>query len=263
MVSRMTVLSRILKCLRPRARRPCRHGSRPPKARAGRPCRGRTAPPPRLAAETAAPVAPDQAIVSGTANWPRKRRRSKTCAPPSRGLTDCSLKRSAQRTVLADGNPQARLMSWARDPGGDEDGRGCPSLAVPGNCWTACWRPFPSTGQAFTSPTSCRVAAAGQPHADDGGHGCTACPSSSGRSSSATRRRLFASGGYSMQNLLGINEGDSLKSRGRWVDYPLANGSKIKAIATLHPAYLVSRGRRSWRGGISRRSRKALAQTSS
>jgi DNA polymerase len=48
---------------------------------------------------------------------------------------------------------------------------------------------------------------------------------------------LVCLGGPSMQALLGTSEG-IMKSRGRWTKY--ATGKRtIRAIATLHPAYLL------------------------
>jgi uracil-DNA glycosylase family 4 len=74
---------------------------------------------------------------------------------------------------------------------------------------------------------------------------------------------LVCVGGYSMQNLLGINEG-IMKARGRWVDYPVGNGNKIKAIATLHPAYLLrSPGQKKLAWRDFQAIAKALAPTSS
>ena len=53
---------------------------------------------------------------------------------------------------------------------------------------------------------------------------------------------LLCLGGPATQSLLGVKEG-ILRARGRWFDYEISgpNGTSrsIKALATLHPAYLL------------------------
>ena len=82
------------------------------------------------------------------------------------------------------------------------------------------------------------LASAGQPHADAAGdrhlHAVHRTPDRAGQprsscSASAARRRRIC---------LGIKEG-ILRTRGRWFTYRTEDGREIRALPTLHPAYLL------------------------
>jgi uracil-DNA glycosylase family 4 len=49
---------------------------------------------------------------------------------------------------------------------------------------------------------------------------------------------LVCLGGPAAQNLLNVKDG-ILRTRGRWFDYRTDNGRTIRALPTLHPAYLL------------------------
>ena len=49
---------------------------------------------------------------------------------------------------------------------------------------------------------------------------------------------MICLGGPAAQNLLDIKEG-ILRARGRWFTYRTDGGREIRALATLHPAYLL------------------------
>ena len=49
---------------------------------------------------------------------------------------------------------------------------------------------------------------------------------------------LICLGAASMQTLLGVKEGIT-RARGKWTNYAPESASPIKAMATLHPAYLL------------------------
>jgi len=49
---------------------------------------------------------------------------------------------------------------------------------------------------------------------------------------------LLCLGGPATQNLLGVKDG-ILRTRGRWLPYKTEDGREIRALPTLHPAYLL------------------------
>jgi uracil-DNA glycosylase len=49
---------------------------------------------------------------------------------------------------------------------------------------------------------------------------------------------LLCLGGPATQNLLGLKDG-ILRTRGRWFTYKAEDGREIRALPTLHPAYLL------------------------
>jgi DNA polymerase len=54
----------------------------------------------------------------------------------------------------------------------------------------------------------------------------------------AAPRILVCLGGSAAQTLLGLKEGIT-RTRGSWFDYRIEDGRTIKALAMLHPAYLL------------------------
>ncbi len=171
----------------------------------------------------------------------------------------CALKTTAKSLVFADGNPQGRVMFVGEAPGADEDRSGVPFVGRSGQLLDRMlaaigldrtkvyianvipWRP---PGNRTPTPQEAAVC---QPFIER-------------QVELADPDILVCLGGPAAQSLLGITEG-ILKSRGRWSSYDTGTRT-IRAIATLHPAYLLRQPlqkRLAWRDF--KAIRAALAET--
>src|SRR6266853_5361318 len=148
----------------------------------------------------------------------------------------CALKSTATRLVFADGNPQARVMFVGEAPGREEDLEGLPFVGRSGklldlmmaaigiNRTTAYianiipWRP---PGNRTPTPQESQIC----------------LPFIQRQIELADPDVLVCLGGRAAHALLGVKEG-ILRTRGRWFPYPTGS-REIRAIATLHPAYLL------------------------
>jgi DNA polymerase len=148
----------------------------------------------------------------------------------------CSLKATASRLVFSDGTPGSRLMLVGEAPGAEEDREGRPFVGRSGRLLDRMlatigldrsgvyianiipWRP---PGNRTPTPQETAIC----------------LPFITRQIELANPDILVCLGGPSSQTLLGRKEG-ILKLRGQWFDYPLA-GRSIRALATLHPAYLL------------------------
>ena len=148
----------------------------------------------------------------------------------------CALKHRATQLVFADGNPQSRLMLIGEAPGAEEDRQGLPFVGRSGQLLDRMlaaigldrtkvyianivpWRP---PGNRTPTPQEAAVC---QPFIER-------------QIALADPDILVCLGGPSAQALLGTKDG-ILKSRGRWTTYDTGS-RRVRAIATLHPAYLL------------------------
>lgn len=148
----------------------------------------------------------------------------------------CSLKATATRLVFADGNPDAAIMAVGEAPGGDEDRQGLPFVGRSGQLFDQMlkaigldrtqvyvtnitpWRP---PGNRTPTPLETAIC----------------LPFITRQIELVAPKVLLCLGAASAQTLLGSKEG-ILRSRGRWVDYALPDGS-ARAMPMLHPAYLL------------------------
>ncbi|NIX76730.1 uracil-DNA glycosylase [Microvirga terricola] len=149
----------------------------------------------------------------------------------------CALKFSAKNLVFADGTPKSRVMLVGEAPGADEDRIGKPFVGRSGQLLDRMlaaigldrtqvyianvvpWRP-----PGNRTPTPQEVAI------------CK--PFIARQIELANPDILVCLGGPSVQNLLDVKDG-ILRTRGRWFSYRTEGGRDIKALATLHPAYLL------------------------
>lgn len=149
----------------------------------------------------------------------------------------CALKFSARNLVFSDGNPQARVMLVGEAPGGEEDRAGKPFMGRSGQLLDRMlaaigldrtqvyianivpWRP---PGNRTPTPQEIAI--------------CK--PFIERQIELAAAEFMLCLGGPSTQNLLGTKEG-ILRARGRWSTYQTAAGRQIRALPTLHPAYLL------------------------
>lgn len=148
----------------------------------------------------------------------------------------CGLKATATQLVFGDGNPNAEIMFVGEAPGADEDRQGVPFVGRAGRLLDKLlasigldrskvyianivpWRP-----PGNRTPTPLEVAAC--------------LPFIRRQIELVDPKILVCLGAPSAQALLGGKEG-ILRMRGRWCSY-LCGAKEIRAIAMLHPAYLL------------------------
>jgi len=148
----------------------------------------------------------------------------------------CALRTTATQLVFADGNPQARVMFVGEAPGRDEDIEGLPFVGRSGKLLD---RMIAAIGLDRSKAYIANVI----PWRPPGNR--TPTPQESAVCLPFTLRQieladpdiLVCLGSPSTQTLLNSKDG-ILKTRGRWL--PFHTGTReIRAIATLHPAYLL------------------------
>lgn len=148
----------------------------------------------------------------------------------------CGLKQTARRLVFADGQPGARLMFIGEAPGRDEDEQGLPFVGRSGQlldrmlaaihldrkqCFIANVVPWRPPGNRTPTPQEVE----------------TCKPFVIRQIELVQPEILVFLGGASAAALAGTTEG-ILKLRGRWLT-PAIGGRDYRAMATLHPAYLL------------------------
>jgi len=169
----------------------------------------------------------------------------------------CALKSMAKQLVFADGNPQARVMFVGEAPGRDEDIEGLPFVGRSGKLLDLM---MAAIGLDRTSAYIANII----PWRPPGNR--TPTPQESAICLPFTLRQieladpdlLVCLGGPSAQTLLNVRDG-ILKARGRWFTHHTGTRD-IRAIATLHPAYLLRQPlqkRLAWRDFLA--IKKALA----
>ena len=149
----------------------------------------------------------------------------------------CSLKNTASHTVIGDGNPQAKIMFIGEAPGAEEDMIGKAFVGRSGKlldkmlktvnlnrnlcyiCNILPWRP-----PGNRSPADAEIA--------------VCLPFLKKQIELVNPDYIFALGAVAVNSLLGSAETIS-KLRGKWMEYELETGKKIKVIAGYHPAYLL------------------------
>jgi DNA polymerase len=148
----------------------------------------------------------------------------------------CALKVSAKSLAFADGNPNGRVMLVGEAPGGEEDRAGKPFVGRAGQLLDRMlgsigldrsqvyianivpWRP---PGNRTPTPQEIAIC----------------LPFITRQIELAAPEVLVCLGGPSTQTLLAAKDG-ILRTRGRWFSYQ-AGAREIRALACLHPAYLL------------------------
>jgi uracil-DNA glycosylase len=153
------------------------------------------------------------------------------------GFDGCALKFSAKNLAFADGNPEGRVMLVGEAPGADEDRIGKPFMGRSGQLldrmlatigldrsqvYVANIVPWRPPGNRTPTPQEIAI--------------CK--PFIARQIELASPEFLLCLGGPAAQNLLGIKDG-ILRTRGRWFTYKAEDGREVKALPTLHPAYLL------------------------
>jgi uracil-DNA glycosylase family 4 len=165
-----------------------------------------------------------------------------------RGFEGCALKRTAKNTVFADGAPGAPVMIVGEAPGADEDRLGKPFVGVSGQLMDRMMGSiglsrdggFYITNILFWRPPGNRT-----PTTTEQGM----CLAFTRRHIELVRPKvLVLAGGVAVKAVLDTTEGIT-RLRGKWMTYPLADGTRIPTLPTFHPAYLLrtpASKRQSW-----------------
>ncbi len=173
------------------------------------------------------------------------------------GFQGCGLRATATQLVFADGNPQARVMFVGEAPGYEEDMTGKPFVGRSGKLLD---RMVEAIGLDRTKVYIANVV----PWRPPGNR--TPTPQETAICLPFIRRQieladpdiLVCLGQPATQTLLGTREGIT-RTRGRWFKFD-TGVREIRAVATLHPAYLLRQPlqkRLAWRDFLA--IKKALA----
>jgi uracil-DNA glycosylase len=176
------------------------------------------------------------------------------------GFRGCGLRATATQLVFADGNPQAHIMFVGEAPGYEEDMTGKPFVGRSGKLLD---RMMEAIGLDRSKAYIANVV----PWRPPGNR--TPTPQETAICLPFIRRQieladpdvLVCLGGPAAQTLLGIKDGIT-RMRGRWFPYDIGTRD-TRAIATLHPAYLLRQPlqkRLAWRDFLA--IKKALAASS-
>jgi uracil-DNA glycosylase len=184
-------------------------------------------PPPTLLPDVAAQSARDSAAAAQTLDELRA---------ALLAFEGCALKATATQLVFADGNPEADIMIVGEAPGADEDRLGRPFVGRAGQL-------LDKMLAAIGLDRCCVYIANVVPWRPPGNR--TPTPIETSACLPFMRRQielvhpkvLVCLGAAASQTLLGAREG-IMRIRGRWLEYEV-EGTKIPAIAMLHPAYLL------------------------
>lgn len=148
----------------------------------------------------------------------------------------CGLKKTATQLVFADGNPAARVMLVGEAPGRDEDLQGLPFVGRSGQLLD---RMLAAIGLDRTSVYIANVVPWRPPgnRTPTPQETATCRPFISRQIELADPDFLICLGAPAAAELLNNRQG-ILKFRGQWRDFDTGTRT-IKAMATLHPAYLL------------------------
>jgi DNA polymerase len=209
------------------------------------------------ASPAVAPPPPDVAAMAA-----REAAKSANTLDDLRALLDnfqgCGLRATATQLAFADGNPQARVMFVGEAPGYEEDKTGKPFVGRSGKLLD---RMMEAIGLDRTKAYIANVV----PWRPPGNR--TPTPQETAICLPFVRRQieladpdiLVCLGQPATQTLLGTKEGIT-RTRGRWFKFDTGR-REIRAIATLHPAYLLRQPlqkRLAWRDFLA--IKKALAE---
>jgi uracil-DNA glycosylase family 4 len=186
-------------------------------------------------AAVTAPASADAAVMAA-----RDAARAATSLEELRAMLErfegCALRATATHLVFADGNPEARVMFVGEAPGRDEDIAGLPFVGRSGklldrmmaaigldrrSAYIANIIPWRPPGNRTPTPQESAIC----------------LPFIMRQIELADPDILVCMGAPSTQTLLNVKEG-ILKARGRWFSYQTGS-REIRALATLHPAYLL------------------------
>ncbi|MBI5110756.1 MAG: uracil-DNA glycosylase [Rhodovulum sp.] len=183
----------------------------------------------------AAPATPDDAVMAAR-TAARGAATLEELAAILAGFEGCPLKATATRLCFADGRPGAPVMFVGEAPGRDEDLEGLPFVGRSGKLLD---RMMAAIGLARSDTYIANVV----PWRPPGNRTPTpletqiCLPFIQRQIELADPDVLVCLGAPAAQTLIGTREG-IMKTRGRWFTYHTGR-REIRAIATLHPAYLL------------------------
>jgi uracil-DNA glycosylase len=190
-------------------------------------------PPPRPVANLAVP---SEAVVMAAREAAKEAETLEALRATLAGFEGCNLRFTATNLVFADGNPQGRVMFVGEAPGLEEDLQGLPFVGRSGrlldrmlaaigltrqNAYIANVIPWRPPGNRTPTPQETEI--------------CR--PFIERQITLADPDFLVLLGGASAKQILSTSEG-ILKLRGQWRPYHTGK-REIRAMATLHPAYLL------------------------
>ncbi len=151
----------------------------------------------------------------------------------------CALKATAGNLVFARGDPQARVMIVGEAPGRDEDAQGAPFVGRAGQLLDKMLAAIglDETSAYITNVVFWRPPGNRKPTDQE----IEACRPFAERHIALVKPDVLVfAGGISTQTMLRTKSG-IMSQRGRWMEYALADGSKIPALPMFHPAFLLRR----------------------
>jgi uracil-DNA glycosylase len=153
------------------------------------------------------------------------------------GFEGCGLKRTATQLVFEDGAPGSRVMFVGEAPGGDEDRIGRPFVGRAGQLLDRMLHAIGLDRQRVYIANVVPWRPPGnRPPTPQEAQACL--PFIRRQIELAAPEILVCLGGSAAQALLGLREGIT-RARGNWYAYEREDGRTIRAIAMLHPAYLL------------------------
>jgi DNA polymerase len=189
---------------------------------------------------TATPTAPTDDVAVAARQTARSASSLEELRAALQSFEGCNLRLTAKQLVFADGNPASKLMFVGEAPGRDEDIQGLPFVGRSGQLLD---RMLAAIGLSRKDVYIANVV----PWRPPGNRRPTPIETAICRPFIERQIELVGPevlvllGGASASELLNTNEG-ILRLRGRWREYD-AGGRVIRAIATLHPAYLLRQPR--------------------
>lgn len=164
-----------------------------------------------------------------------------------RAFEGCGLKATATNTVIARGNPQARLMIVGEAPGRDEDAQGLPFVGESGQLLD---RMLKAIGRDESNVYISNMLFWRPPgNRDPSTEEIVACRPFIDRLIELVQPKvLVCTGKFSTATLLGATQGIT-RVRGRWHEYKRGDVT-VPAMPMLHPAYLLRQPgvkREAWR----------------
>ena len=174
-------------------------------------------------------------------------------------FTGCGLRETAKNLCFADGNPNAPVMFIGEAPGREEDIQGKPFVGRAGQLLDRMLAAIGLdrtqvyiTNIVFWRPPGNRTPTAAE---------AAVCRPFTERQIALVKPRIVVFlGGAAAKHMLDTNEG-IMRLRGKWRSFECA-GQSVRAMATLHPAYLLrqpQQKRLAWRDFL--QIKKALDET--
>lgn len=152
------------------------------------------------------------------------------------GFDGCALKKGAQHTVFADGNPASRILFIGEAPGQEEDRVGLPFVGRAGKLLDKMLAAIERDRSSayITNVINWRPPQNRDPSPEEA---AMCLPFLRRHIELVNPGIIILLGAVAARHVLGFTEG-IMKLRGRWLEYRVGD-VMIPVMATLHPAYLL------------------------